>query len=81
MINNPALIYKTKELFPQSMSNTLGMFLDDWVFQICGDTFQFNQQNFDNTLYTLRFENPEDALLLKLKGVPLDLSKYIEILH
>jgi hypothetical protein len=58
------------------------MFLDDWLGEICKEGFSIQKMyridNF-NAEYHIIFDSPEDALIVKLKDIPPDLSRFISI--
>ena len=77
------LTFKVNDDLADDARDTLNMFLHDWLSQNCGDDFQLNRliSKHRSVLLTFQFKNSEDALAIKLRGVPKDLSKYVELYH
>jgi len=61
------------------------MFFEDWADSICNNQVSYSYQygSFcDNSPETIRvdFVNKEDALAMKLKGVPDEFKKYLTLI-
>ena len=64
--------------------NILRMFFEDWADSICNNEVSYSYESgsrCDNSPYTIRvdFVNKEDALAMKLKGIPDEFKKYLTL--
>lgn len=58
----------------------IGMFLHNWILDTCGseNVIAVQPGPYDN-LFLFQFAYSEDAVVIKLKGAPDSLRKYIEL--
>jgi hypothetical protein len=76
------LKFKVNNELSGSAINPLRMFIQDWIESTCGNAYHLDSdylQKRNGIVITVKFDHSEDALVLKLKGIPKDLSKYIEL--
>lgn len=66
--------------------NVLRMFFESWADEICNKQISYSVigsdgggKHWHNEFIRADFENEEDALILKLKGIPTEFQKYLEI--
>jgi len=60
----------------------LRLFLEDWLCDVCEDNVTLVKRvdpEFFDPQYSLFFESSVDAVVVKLKDIPEQLSKYIKI--
>lgn len=73
----------TKEpYFDNELWHPIKLFLDEWLTSICRDEYTvYTYNNYDAMRYELRiaFSNSEDAVIVRLKELPIEFSKHIEL--
>ena len=92
MLNS--LLFRVKENVNTDKYRFLELFFKDWVDDTCNREVFFNIENQDvgnpnhvsNDIYQacifkVVFEKQEDALALKLKGIPKEFQHYLEIVN
>lgn len=60
----------------------LEIFLSDWLSNMCKEDFTIVKESTPANIqpvYSIIFNHPEDATLVKLRDLPADLSKYIRL--
>lgn len=79
-------MYQTSLLFKIKDNNIpnqriLDMFFKSWIDDICDNEVQYTVEH--NVLDTLRvdFDKREDAVLVKLRGIPTEFDKYLEFIN
>lgn len=56
------------------------MFMEDWISSIIRDTdYSVNVSHINDTIVSIRLTHRDDAVAIRLRGVPQDLSKFIEV--
>jgi len=70
---NQELKFKIIDELPLDSRNLLVMFIEDWLLTNCYDDFNDSLQ--PDAILTVKFNNPEDALLIKLKRCAIKLVK------
>lgn len=56
------------------------MFMEDWISSIVRDTdYSVNVSHTTDTIVSIRLAHRDDAIAIRLRGVPRDLSKFIEV--
>lgn len=76
-----SVYYKIKDTVNPGAMRVLACFLDDWVDTSLASDVKYSvlvETPFEKN-FRIDFENQEDALFLKLIGVPDEFKKYIEI--
>ena len=75
------LRFKRRNIVSKNANSLLSMFVHDWLLDMCGvdrDITAIPPRPNDSVL-SFQFAYSEDAIIIKLKGVPGNLNKYIEI--
>lgn len=86
-----SLLFKTRESVSFDKHRLVELFFRDWVDQICEQQVQYRvERNVDkdwlpgmvNYRETFRvdFERQEDAVALRLRGLPPEFQNYLEII-
>ena len=80
-----SIFFKIKDTMAQEKHRMVELFFKSWVDTICNNEVSINRVSYTADLDWLEifradFENPEDAVALKLKGIPLEYQTYIEII-
>lgn len=68
----------------------LECFFEDWIDDSCNNQVHYNIERdvskewkpgmvYYNETFSVHFDRPEDALALKLRGIPREFEKYLEI--
>ena len=77
------ITYQTTENVAVSAKYPLDLFFQDWLSDTCTGRYSVkSSKTFEDSLYyrmKVTFDDPADALMLKLMGLPDDLSPYITI--
>lgn len=83
-----SLFFKIKDSAALDKHRILEIFFKSWVDDTCNNEVMYNiipsinpQKHLFEELYRIDFERVEDALALKLKGVPHEFQNYIEIIN
>ena len=86
-----SLYFKFKNISDVDKHKVLQMFFKAWVDETCNNEVGYSVvQDFDKSDYSVSpvieafridFEHFEDALALKLKGVPAEFQNYLEIVN
>lgn len=73
-----SLSYKIKDS-TYSIDNytLLKLFFEVWIEDICNNDVYYNEE-YDDT-FQVEFKHPEDAVVLRLKGIPVEFQNYLEI--
>ena len=66
----------------------LEMFFKDWADRICNNQVRYTSIEqappesifYDDEIIRVEFDNEEDAVAMKLKGVPPDLQQYLSLI-
>lgn len=66
--------------------NILKMFFENWADGICNNEVKYSIVGSDGgqtawKIIRVDFMNDEDATLVKLKGIPLEFQKYLELIN
>lgn len=56
----------------------LELFFQDWTDGICNEEVEYSTVA---TIIRVDFKNVEDAVAMKLRGIPLEFQKYLEIVN
>lgn len=83
------LLFKTKANIDTNKHKVLEILFKDWVDDICNNKVDYFIDNsylvsgIDGHTKTFRvdFQEYEDALALKLKGIPVEFREYLEIVN
>lgn len=69
------------ELPLNNIWHPLNMFLDDWLQDVCKDSYVIYNRPVEsfNVGYHIKFDSEEDALIVKLTDLPPEIAKYISI--
>lgn len=65
-----------------ALEHPIGIFLRAWIWDACGDGVLMKNTHAvitNSEFITLTFDNPEDALFLKLQGIPNSLKDIVKI--
>lgn len=71
-----SILFKANENMTGDKYRLVGIFFKDWVDQICEQQVQYVER--DKT-FRADFDNQEDALALRLRGLPPEFRDYLEI--
>lgn len=81
-----SLIFKIKDPSNPDNSRVLEIFFKDWIDRSCDNEVKIVKHYtrdpvyFDNLMYfEAQFTNIEDATAIKLKGIPNEFEKYLEL--
>ena len=74
-----SLSYKLKSLPSENDHRILQFFFKAWVDDVCKNEVGYTQ--ISNDSIQVDFEHPEDAVALKLKGIPCEFQNYLEIVN
>ena len=80
-----SLIFKIKDSATDlEKQRILVLFFKSWIDDLCKNKV-FYEFNYDHLRYRdlckVEFEHSEDAVVLKLKGIPDEFSQYIEFVN
>ncbi len=83
-MHQTSIFFKIKDTAAQEKHRMVELFFKSWVDSICNNEVSINQVSYTADLDWLEilradFENAEDAVALKLKGIPVEYQNYIEI--
>lgn len=73
-----SILFKAKENMTGDQYRLVGIFFKDWVDQICEQQVQYTER--DKT-FRADFEKQEDALALRLRGLPPEFRDYLKIVE
>lgn len=76
--------FKIKPNIDIDKCRLLELFFKDWIDTLCENDVQYNIEQIDNTndsIFKVDFNNSEDAVALRLKGVPEEFQPYLEIIN
>lgn len=81
-----SLFFKIKSTVDLDKHRLLELFFKDWIDDSCNNRVQYKIQR-DSTTNSAKhqetlcvdFEQPEDALVMLLKGIPNEFIQYLEI--
>ena len=76
MYPDKTIFYKFKVPRPDNTKYVACLMLQDWIDSV---STNYTTNIYDNEML-FNFNSIEDAILTKLKGIPINLSEYIEIL-
>lgn len=71
------LMFKTK--CPKTDAQILELFFKSWIDNECNNEVEYNIK--DNSIFCVDFMHAEDAIALKLKGLPAEFNKLLEIIN
>ena len=74
-----SLSYKLKSIYGENDHRILQFFFKAWVDDSCENEVEYTQTS-DETIQ-VDFEHPEDAVALRLKGIPDEFQNYLEIVN
>ena len=74
-----SLSYKLKSVCDADHHRILKFFFKAWVDDSCENEVEYTQTS-DETIQ-VEFEKSEDAVALKLKGIPDEFQNYLEIVN
>lgn len=77
MMYSTSLSYRVKP-YGDDNYRILQFFFKAWVDETCDNEVQYTMNPDD---IKVDFEHPEDAIALKLKGIPDEFQNYLEIVH
>lgn len=83
-----SLFFKIKDTATQEKHKIVKIFFKSWVDGICNNEVDYTLTRIASPLknlhlweevYRVDFERTEDAVMLKLKGIPLEYQNYVEL--
>jgi hypothetical protein len=82
-----SLYYKIKDTVDAEKHYLLELFFKDWVDESCNNQVNYkfesrkqkNGSTLDEEVLRVDFETQEDAVILTLKGIPVEFQDYLEI--
>ena len=83
-MSNP-LYYKIKDNIEIDKHHLIDLFFRDWVDDVCNNQVQFRLEQvsvsgIQDTLI-VDFNSVEDAVAMRLKGIPPNFERYLEIIN
>jgi len=78
-----SLKFKIKDSVVSEKRRLLELFFRDWVDDSCDSQVQYSFESIDKfqDILLVDFDTQEDALALKLKGIPEEFRQYIDIVN
>jgi hypothetical protein len=73
------ILFKPKNTNPQIDSSMLELFFKSWIDNECNNEVEYKIER--NNIFQVDFNCAEDATALKLKGIPIEFDKYLEIIN
>lgn len=70
-----SLLFKVKDT---SNNRVLEIFFKAWVDETCNNEVEYALESDISETFRVDFERFEDAVALKLKGIPQEFQKYLE---
>lgn len=83
-----SLFFKIKDAANKEKHHILELFFKSWVDDTCNNEVAYDLHSVEDApanslswqeIYRIDFEHAEDAVALRLKGIPAEFSNYIEI--
>lgn len=72
-----SILFKTKENIETDKKLLVELFFKDWVDQICEQQVVYKVER---NAMTVDFEKQEDAVALRLRGLPPEFQDYLELI-
>lgn len=83
-MSNP-LYYKIKDNVALNKHHLIDLFFRDWVDDICDNGVNFRTERTNvsdlSDTFVVDFESQEDAIAVRLRGVPKKFQMYLEIIN
>lgn len=86
MYNN-SLYFKIKDNVECEKYHLIELFFQNWIDSICDKRVEFNivghskdKVGPDREIFSIQFQEQEDVVILKLKGIPEEFQEYIELM-
>lgn len=77
-MSNP-IYYKIKDTVDADKHRLINLFFKDWVDGVCDNRVRFTSSN--STESIADFDRQEDALAMRLHGIPPKFQMYVEIVN
>ena len=79
-----SLLFRVKDQLNLDNNRIPELFFKAWIDEVCNNEVQYKVEHnldCDQEILRIDFEKLEDAVAVKLKGVPLEFQKYLEIIN
>lgn len=73
-----SIYFKVKDTVDADMHHVLEIFFKDWVDGLCNNEVKYGKPA--GGIFKVDFEKQQDALALKLKGIPPEFKDYLCII-
>ena len=86
-MHQTSLFFKIKDTAALEKHKLLEIFFKSWVDESCNNEVSYkveslpNQNSLFEEIFRIDFDRMEDAVIIKLKGVPLEFKNYIELIN